>query len=93
MAFAVFAITTLAGFFFSVLTEFRLRRSAPAMPRPFRAPLYPLFPAVALGAAVVCLLTMVYYNHLIATLFVALGVLGYGYFATTAKRRALVVPA
>jgi ethanolamine permease len=78
----------------SMASLFKLRRSAPALPRPYRAPLYPLLPAIALGAAVVCLLTMVYYNRLIALLFLALGVLGYVYFAATAKRRASVaVPA
>jgi ethanolamine permease len=72
----------------SMASLFKLRRSAAAMPRPYRAPLYPLLPAIALGAAVVCLLTMAYYNRLIAMVFVALGVLGYGYFVATAKRRA-----
>jgi ethanolamine permease len=76
----------------SMASLFKLRRSDAALVRPFRAPLYPLFPAIALGAAVVCLLTMVYYNALIAALFVALGVLGYAYFAATAKRRADVAP-
>ena len=53
----------------------------------FRAPLYPWFPAFALAAAVVCLATMVYYNLLIAGLFVALGALGWVYFALTPKLR------
>ena len=44
-------------------------------------------PASALAAAVVCLATMVYYNLLIAGLFVALGVLGGVYFALTPKLR------
>jgi len=41
----------------------------------------------ALAAAVVCLGTMVYYNLLIAGLFVALGALGGVYFALTPKQR------
>jgi len=77
----------IAMYILSMASLFKLRRSDAALARPFRAPLYPLFPAIALGAAVVCLLTMVYYNALIAALFVALGVLGYAYFAATAKRR------
>ena len=71
----------------SMASVFRLRRTEPAMARPFRAPLYPLFPAFALGAAVLCLLTMVYFNPLMAALFAGLGLIGYGYFRTTAARR------
>jgi ethanolamine permease len=71
----------------SMASLFKLRRAEPALARPFRAPLFPWFPAFALAAAVVCLLTMTYYNPLIALLFVVLGVLGYGYFLTTRKRR------
>lgn len=71
----------------SMLSLFKLRRSAPAMARPFRAPLYPLFPAIALAGAGVCLVTMVYYNPLIFGLFCAFLLLGYGYFALTGGRR------
>jgi ethanolamine permease len=77
----------------SMASLFKLRRSEPGLARPFRAPAYPLFPAFALVAAVVCLLTMVHYNRLIAALFVTLGVLGYGYVALVAKRRVRAMPA
>lgn len=72
----------------SMASLFKLRRSEPDLVRPFRAPLFPYFPAFALAAALVCLVTMVYYNPLIAGLFVALGVLGYVYFRFTGHRRA-----
>lgn len=72
----------------SMASLFKLRRSEPGMVRPFRAPLYPWFPAFALVAAVVCLLTMVYYNRLVAGLFVGLGVLGYGCFRLFGRERA-----
>ena len=72
----------------SMASLFRLRRTEPDLVRPFRAPLFPCFPAFALTAAVVCLATMVYYNLLIAVLFVALGGLGYGYFVATSAHRA-----
>ena len=71
----------------SMLSLFKLRRSQPAMARPFRAPLYPLVPAIALGGAVVCLVTMVYYNFLIFGLFCGFLVLGYGYFLMTGSKR------
>ncbi len=71
----------------SMASLFRLRRSEPELVRPFGAPMYPWFPAFALLSAVVCLVTMVYFNPLMATLFVGLGVVGYLYFLTTATRR------
>ena len=71
----------------SMASLLRLRAREPALARPFRAPLYPWFPAFALGAAVICLATMVYYNRLIAGLFVALGATGWLYFARTRHRR------
>lgn len=71
----------------SMASLFKLRRSEPNLARPFRAPMFPLFPAFALAAAVVCLATMVYFNPLVALLFVGLGVVGYGYFLLTHKRR------
>ena len=66
---------------------FRLRRSEPALERPFRAPAYPVFPAFALAAALVCLGTMVWFNPGVAAVFVALMALGYGYFLSTGRRR------
>lgn len=72
----------------SMASLFKLRRSEAALARPFRAPLFPWFPAFALVAALVCLGTMVFFNPLIAALFVGLGVLGYGYFLATGRRRA-----
>jgi len=72
----------------SMVSLFKLRRSEPQLPRPFLAPVFPLFPAFALTAAVVCLLTMVYFNPLVAGLFVALMAIGYVYFLSSSGRRA-----
>ena len=71
----------------SMASLFKLRLSEPHLERPFSAPVFPLFPAFALGAAVVCLLTMIYFNALMAGLFVALMAIGYVYFRTTSGRR------
>ncbi|WP_294765167.1 ethanolamine permease [uncultured Rhodoferax sp.] len=71
----------------SMASLFKLRKSEPGMARPFRAPLYPLFPAFALIAAVVCLVTMAYYNQLVAGLFVGIVVLGFVYFSLTKGAR------
>ena len=75
----------------SMASLFKLRRSEPNLARPFRAPMFPYFPAFALAAAVVCLATMVYFNPLVALLFVGLGAVGYGYFLLTHKRREAVL--
>jgi len=77
----------------SMASLFKLRRSEPALERPYRAPAYPWFPALALGAAVVCLLTMIHYNRLIAALFIVLGVLGWLAVMLTARLRGAVAAA
>ena len=51
--------------------------------RPFRAPLYPFFPGFSLVAAIVCLVTMIYYNREVALLFAAFMALGYAHFLMT----------
>jgi len=71
----------------SMASLFKLRRSEPRLARPFAAPVYPLFPAFALVAALICLGTMVYFNLLVAGIFLGLMVLGYVYFLTTGRRR------
>jgi ethanolamine permease len=76
----------------SMLSLFKLRRAEPDMVRPFRAPLYPYFPAFALFGALVCMATMIYYNPLIFGLFVGFLVLGYGYFKMTGQQRAAAMP-
>ncbi|WP_316798118.1 ethanolamine permease [Pedobacter frigidisoli] len=44
----------------SMLSLFKLRKSEPDMNRPFRAPFYPYFPAIALTLAAITLVSMVY---------------------------------
>ncbi len=46
----------------SMAALFRLRRTEPALPRTYRAPFYPVFPAIALGLGLVCLGAMVWFN-------------------------------
>jgi ethanolamine permease len=71
----------------SMLSLFKLRRTAPNMVRPFKAPFYPYFPAFALIGAVVCMVTMIYYNALIFGIFVGFMALGYVYFLMTSHHR------
>jgi len=71
----------------SMASLFKLRLTEPRLERPFSAPLFPIFPAFALLAAVICLVTMAYFNPLVAGLFVGLMAIGFVYFMTTAGRR------
>lgn len=72
----------------SMLSLFKLRRSEPAMERPFKAPGYPMVPAVALVLAVVCLVAMAWFNVVIGLVFTGFMAVGYVYFQLTARQRA-----
>jgi len=71
----------------SMLSLFRLRRTAPELDRTFRAPGYPIVPAIALVLALVCLIAMLWFNALIGVLFVALMLAGYLWFLMTKSQR------
>lgn len=72
----------------SMWSLFVLRRKEPALERPFPAIGYPVLPAIALGLALLCLITMVWFNPLVSAIFAALMALAYGYFRLTAGHRA-----
>lgn len=72
----------------SMASLFRLRATEPALERPFRAPFYPVFPAVALGLALLALATMIYFNALVFGLFVALMATAWLFYRFTADMRA-----
>lgn len=72
----------------SMAALFKLRQTEPNLERPFRAPFYPVFPAIALGTGVVCLVALVYFNFMLSVLFVVLMVLAYAYFHVTHAQRA-----
>ena len=56
----------------SMASLFRLRRTEPALDRPFRAPLYPFAPGFALLMSGVALVAMIYYNMQIFLVFATL---------------------
>ncbi|ABM35304.1 ethanolamine permease [Paracidovorax citrulli] len=76
----------------SMAALLRLRRTEPGMHRPYRAPLYPFFPLLALALGVVCLIAMVWFNTVLAAVFLALMALSWLYYAGTARRRAQAAP-
>jgi ethanolamine permease len=55
----------------------RLRRREPELERPFRTPLYPVFPIVALAIAGISLTAMFVYNATLALLFA--GILSFSF--------------
>ncbi|QHV99154.1 ethanolamine permease [Spirosoma endbachense] len=55
----------------SMLALFKLRRSEPTLSRPFKAPFYPVFPALALLLAIVALAAMIYFYSWLCLLFLA----------------------
>jgi ethanolamine permease len=59
----------------SMASLFRLRKSEPKLHRSYLAPVFPLFPAFALGSAVVCFVTMLYYNVVIGGVFLVFGLM------------------
>lgn len=76
----------------SMAALFRLRQTEPALERPYRAPFFPVFPAISLGLAVLALGTMIYFNALVFGLFVALFAIGYLFYRFTADLRGQTDP-
>jgi ethanolamine permease len=53
----------------SMISLFILRKKEPGLERPFKAPLYPWFPGIALVLSIVSLIAIVYYNGMLGLLF------------------------
>ena len=92
---SVFGAITM--YILSMASVLKLRQSEPDLERPYRTPLFPLLPIIALVLAGVSLATMIYFNPLIFGLYVGLLMLGFVYYSVTHKQRIsiaddLVVP-
>jgi ethanolamine permease len=74
----------------SLLALFKLRRSEPNMARTFRAPFYPLSPLIALTGVIISLVSMIYYNVVIAGIFGLILAVGFVYFQMTHSNRVKV---
>lgn len=70
----------------SMLSLFVLRRKEPDLDRPFKAPFFPYFPAVALVLSVVCLGAIVYYNLTLGIIFFGLLLVSLLFFVTIGIR-------
>jgi ethanolamine permease len=62
----------LALYIISMVSFFVLRKKEPDMPRPFKVPFYPLFPALALSIATFSIIAMSCYNAQLALIFLAI---------------------
>ena len=70
----------------SLLSLLALRRNEPLLERPFRTPLYPFLPLLALVLSMVCLVSIVYFNPILSTIFTVLCLLSLGLFKLIGRR-------
>ena len=66
---SVFGALTM--YILSMISLFVLRRKEPNMERSYRAPLYPILPALALSCAIVALTAVIFYNTTIFLIYIA----------------------
>ena len=83
---SVFGAITL--YIVSMLSLFRLRKTEPKLARPFKVPFYPLTPIIALALSVLCLGALIYYNFMLAVIYVGLMALGYIYYFAMVPKQA-----
>ncbi len=82
---ACFGAITL--YIISMVSLIRLRQSEPDMPRPFKVPFYPIAPMLALGIAVVALMSMAWFNHRIALVYAGLLAVSYIAYVVVYRRK------
>ena len=80
---ACFGALTL--YILSMITFFVLRKNEPDLKRPFRVPLYPLFPATALVIATIAFVAITWYNPMLALVYFGLLIIAYIWFKLTYK--------
>lgn len=73
-------------YIFAMVAVLVLRKKEPAMPRPFKVPLYPYFPVIALMIASVSMIAMITLNIKLAAIFFAILALAYIWFHFIVKR-------
>ena len=76
----------LSLYIISMISFFALRKKEPEMERPFKVPMYPLFPLLALTIATFSLVAMSYYNLSLAGIFFGIMLLSYLVFALFVKK-------
>ena len=71
----------------SMAALFKLRMAEPNLPRPYKTPFYPVFPAIALSGAVIAFATVIWFNLMLAGVFLGIMILGLACFHLTSHRR------
>jgi ethanolamine permease len=84
---SVFGALTL--YILSMISMLQLRKKEPGLHRPFRVPLYPVFPVTALLIASISIIAMTIYNFKLALLYILLMALSFGIFKLTRKRETI----
>ncbi len=75
---ACFGALTL--YIISMLAVLKLRKAEPTMDRPFKVPLYPITPIVALIIASIALIALVVYNPILALIYAGILLLSFAWF-------------
>ena len=82
---SVFGALTL--YIVSMISMFKLRKDAPEMERPFKVPFYPATPIVAIVIAVVSLIAVIYYNLLLAGIYLLILGVSFLWFKVASYRK------
>lgn len=77
----------LVMYIMSMAALIKLRQSEPALARPFKAPFYPVAPAIALGLSVLFLIAMIWYNPQVFSVFIVFFAAGLLVYRLTQKGR------
>ena len=64
----------------SMISLLILRKKEPELERPFKVPMYPVFPIVALLIAVTALISITIYNPILALIYFAIIIIAYAWF-------------
>ena len=83
---SVFGALTL--YIVSMISMFKLRKDAPEMERPFKVPFYPATPIVAIVIAVISLIAVIYYNLLLAGIYLLILAVSFLWFKVASYRKA-----
>jgi ethanolamine permease len=82
------AMGAIVMYIISMVSLMVLRKTEPKLDRPFRAPVYPLFPIIAMVIAAAALIAMVWFNPVLAAIFAGMFLVGWIYYRLTHKQRA-----
>lgn len=86
---SVFGALTL--YIISMLSMLKLRKTAPDMERPFKVPMYPTVPIIALVIAVFAMIAVIYYNLMLAGIYVAILAVSFIWFKVASYRKAHII--